>query len=559
MVAAKMVFGRLNVCPVFLLVLNFCWTRAEVFTAISDVEPLLQTHKRIMDDVNHYIASEEQRLIALKKSLNMYQEEHKKAMEDIPNYLGNPINAFTLIKRLTVDLDLIRQNIINGTENMRNITTNHEDVKYPAYEDLTGAAQALTRLQETYKLDVSELSKGVLNGVIYSTPMTAADCYELAMVLYKAQDYKDALPWFNEALKKYKEENEHYQFTESDILEFIGATHFYTGDTRTALEYSKKTLAINPKNIRAADNIILYQKSIAEEEAKQLISQISGETEEKKNQKPLSYEDIEYQKELKNYEILCRGEMDVPPAIAKSLFCRYLTENHPFLKLARIKVEYRYLEPDIMIFHDVMSDDEIEFIKETAQPRFRRAVVVDAVTGESVPVKYRISKSAWLEDHESRVIARISQRVADMTGLSMDTAEHLQVVNYGIGGHYEPHFDFSRKHESLINYLNAGNRIGTVLFYMSDVAQGGATVFTKLGVSLFPIKGAAAFWYNLHPSCEGDLATRHAACPVLRGSKWVSNKWIHQGGQELLRPCGLQYQEEGVSRRIPKPILKTSR
>lgn len=55
---------------------------------------------------------------------------------------------------------------------------------------------------------------------------------------------------------------------------------------------------------------------------------------------------------------------------------------------------------------------------------------------------------------------------------------------------------------------------------MSDVAQGGATVFTELGLSLFPRRGAAAFWLNLHPSGEGDLATRHAACPVLRGSKW---------------------------------------
>lgn len=31
-----------------------------------------------------------------------------------------------------------------------------------------------------------------------------------------------------------------------------------------------------------------------------------------------------------------------------------------------------------------------------------------------------------------------------MTGLTTDTAEELQVVNYGIGGHYEPHFDFAR-------------------------------------------------------------------------------------------------------------------
>jgi prolyl 4-hydroxylase len=43
-----------------------------------------------------------------------------------------------------------------------------------------------------------------------------------------------------------------------------------------------------------------------------------------------------------------------------------------------------------------------------------------------------------------RHLDQMSRRVGAITGLDMSTAEDLQVCNYGIGGHYEPHFDYAR-------------------------------------------------------------------------------------------------------------------
>jgi prolyl 4-hydroxylase len=115
------------------------------------------------------------------------------------------------------------------------------------------------------------------------------------------------------------------------------------------------------------------------------------------------------------------------------------------------------------------------------------------------------------------------------------------LANYGIGGHYDPHFDFARKEETkAFSDLGTGNRIATVLFYMTQPEMGGGTVFTELKTTVMPSKNDALFWYNLYRSGEGDMRTRHAACPVLLGVKWVSNKWIHEAGQEFRRPCGLK-------------------
>ncbi|KAM3723450.1 Prolyl 4-hydroxylase subunit [Dirofilaria immitis] len=80
---------------------------------------------------------------------------------------------------------------------------------------------------------------------------------------------------------------------------------------------------------------------------------------------------------------------------------------------------------------------------------------------------------------------------------------------------------------------------------MTEPEIGGGTVFIDLKTSVPCTKNAALFWYNLMRSGEVDMRTQHAACPVLTGIKWVTNKWFHERGQEWRRPCGLnQFDQE---------------
>ena len=120
-------------------------------------------------------------------------------------------------------------------------------------------------------------------------------------------------------------------------------------------------------------------------------------------------------------------------------------------------------------------------------------------------------------------------------------AEAWQMGLYGPGGHYLPHFDafdgnLLPPDVWSTDRLWVGNRIATVMFYLSDLV-GGSTAFPKMGVAATPRKGSAVFWYNLDENGQRDDLSLHGACPTALGIKWVSNKWIREGAQIWKMPC----------------------
>ncbi|KAM3913739.1 prolyl 4-hydroxylase subunit alpha-1 isoform 1-T1 [Leptodactylus fuscus] len=531
MAAMKM----LKVLPLLVL-FSSCQAHKDFFTSIGHMTDLLYTEKDLLISLKEYIKAEESKLEQVKKWAEKFDSLSEAAVKDPEGFLGHPVNAYKLMKRLNTEWleleNLVLKDMSDGF--ISNLTIQRQ--YFPSDEDQTGAAKALIRLMDTYNLDTETISKGNLPGVDNQATLAVEDCFELGKVAYTEADYYHTELWMEQALRQL-DDGEVSSIDKVLVLDYLSYAVYQQGDLEKALMLTKRLLELDPEHQRGNGNLKYFEYIRSKEQNKSSYSDSEAEVPKTRKGRPEGH-----LPERHKYEMLCRGEgIKMTPRRQKRLFCRYSDGNKsPVFILSPAKQEDEWDRPRIVRYLDIISDEEIAKVKELAKPRLRRATISNPITGVLETAHYRISKSAWLSGYEDPVIARINSRIQELTGLDVTTAEELQVANYGVGGQYEPHFDFGRKEEpDAFKELGTGNRIATWLFYMSDVAAGGATVFPEVGAAVYPKKGTAVFWYNLFQSGEGDYSTRHAACPVLVGSKWVSNKWIHERGQEFRRPCKL--------------------
>ncbi|EDO47328.1 predicted protein, partial [Nematostella vectensis] len=191
--------------------------------------------------------------------------------------------------------------------------------------------------------------------------------------------------------------------------------------------------------------------------------------------------------------------------------------------------------------------------------------------------KDRFSDQVWLfqgrkADKNLRILR---ERILKLTRLSKEIiygSEPLQVVGYKKRGHYNAHYDGTRKSdfpETSCCHFNLLRvpfcrlcRYITILYYLNDVEEGGETAFPVADVPNFnetvsmqcprrdgdlynlnrfchsakvvvkPKKGKAIMWYNfLRDEKTGWMGVRddnslHGGCDVRKGEKYIANNWI---------------------------------
>ncbi|KAL5234592.1 hypothetical protein ACI65C_002002 [Semiaphis heraclei] len=326
-----------------------------------------------------------------------------------------------------------------------------------------------------------------MDGKLYIPYSTACECCVMAKYCLKGNDMYGVLDWAVEAYKKWEIDGRP-ECVNPDILNYyLISSSIYTGE-------NFKTFGSNYQDY--TEKFVRYYHLIRNELFELEKERVTDVLE--------MYYYLERKQVENDFRYLCK--YGVSSTLTKYLKCRYQTNNLFYRILMPFKEEDINSEPFIKLYHDVLYDDEILKIK----------------TISSVNKNDRRSRSGqvnWITASDAvKYFDALNTRIESFTGFSTKTAELYQIVNYGLGGHYLPHNDpFLKGTENSM----FGNRLVTVLFYLTDVPNDGYTVFPRKNIIAPTEKGAALVWQNLHMSNgEINYETLHGSCPLLKGNKW---------------------------------------
>ncbi|CAM8899986.1 unnamed protein product [Rhodiola kirilowii] len=198
-------------------------------------------------------------------------------------------------------------------------------------------------------------------------------------------------------------------------------------------------------------------------------------------------------------------------------------------------------EPRAVIYHNFLSKAECEHLINISEPHLEKSTVVNPRTGESVDSRARTSYGTFIDRHQDAIVSSIEKSISEFTFIPEENGEGIQVLRYEVGQQYVPHQDYFSDE---FNTKNGGQRIATVLMYLSNVEEGGETVFplakenfsvprskyllqcSKTGLVVKPKMGDALLFWSMKPDATPDETSMHGGCPVIKGTKWSATKWL---------------------------------
>jgi prolyl 4-hydroxylase len=184
--------------------------------------------------------------------------------------------------------------------------------------------------------------------------------------------------------------------------------------------------------------------------------------------------------------------------------------------------------PRVVVLGQLLSAAECDALIAAARPRLARSLTVQTQTGGEELNPDRTSQGMFFRRGETELIARIEARIARLVNWPVEHGEGMQVLHYGTGAEYKPHYDyFDPDQPGPASILRrGGQRVATLVMYLSEPARGGGTTFPDAGLEVAPVRGNAVFFSYDRP--HPATGTLHGGAPVMEGEKWVATKWLRE-------------------------------
>jgi prolyl 4-hydroxylase len=202
---------------------------------------------------------------------------------------------------------------------------------------------------------------------------------------------------------------------------------------------------------------------------------------------------------------------------------------------ATTKVKVLSWTPRIFLIENFLTPFECDYMIAKARPELKRSTVVSLATatqGDGDVHEARTSKGMFFQRPSGDLVLKgIERKIAELTMLPEENGEGIQVLSYGHGEEYKPHWDYfdNTTEGGAFCYNRGGQRVATLIMYLANTEEGGETVFPKVNIKVKPVKGNAVLFYNCTPDGVEDPLSLHGGVPVVKGEKWIATKWLRKG------------------------------
>ena len=185
--------------------------------------------------------------------------------------------------------------------------------------------------------------------------------------------------------------------------------------------------------------------------------------------------------------------------------------------------------PSIWLVRAFATPETANHLITIARDKLDRAVVSGDDGG--VVSAGRSGSNCWIPHGHDAIVNNLVTRIAGLVAIPLAQAESLQVIHYGPGEEYAPHYDAwdvtSPRGQRCMR--RGGQRRVTCLLYLNTVSRGGQTGFPKLSVELEAVAGDLVVFLNTQKdSNQRHPDSLHGGMPVIEGEKWACNLWFRE-------------------------------